>query len=93
MLALAWAAQHFQSYRLGRSFLARTDHHALKWLHSFKEPEGQVAQWLELLSRFDFTVSHRARQKKMLMQMLYLADLALSVVRGLLLYQFICYQQ
>ena len=63
MLALVWAAQHFQSYLLGRSFLARTDHYALKWLHSFKDPEGQVARWLELLSRFDFTVSHRAGQK------------------------------
>ena len=63
MLALVWAAQHFQSYLLGRPFRARTDHHALKWLHSFKEPEGQVARWLELLSRFDFIVSHRAGQK------------------------------
>ena len=48
MLALVWGAQHFQSYLLGRSFLARTDHHALKWLQSFKDPEGQVARWLEL---------------------------------------------
>ena len=63
MLALVWSAQHFQSYLLGRSFLARTDHHALKWLQSFKESEGQVARWLELLSRFDFIVSHRAGQK------------------------------
>ena len=63
MLALVKGAQHFQFYLLGCSFLARTDHHALKWLQSFKEPEGQVARWLELLSRFDFTVSHRAGQK------------------------------
>ena len=28
--------------------------------HKFKEPEGQVARWLEVLSEFDYTVVHRA---------------------------------
>eukprot|EP00731_Ephydatia_muelleri_P010005 Em0005g591a len=29
------------------------------WLHSFKEPEGQVARWLEHLEEYEFTVQHR----------------------------------
>ena len=39
--------------------MLRTDHSSLKWLHSFKEPEGQVARWLECLQEFNFDVQHR----------------------------------
>ena len=39
-----------------------------------------MARWLELLSRFDFTVSHRAGQN-MEMQMLYPEDLALNAAK------------
>ena len=35
----------FLNLSLGRKFVLRTDHSALQWLHSFKEPEGQVARW------------------------------------------------
>ena len=46
MLALVWAVQYF------RAFTAHTDHHSLKWLRSFKNPEGQVARWLEKLVEY-----------------------------------------
>ena len=59
MLALVWATRHFRPYLYGRRFTLRTDHNSLRWLHNFKEPEGQVARWLELLSEFDYTVIHR----------------------------------
>ena len=49
-------------YLLGRKFELRTDHGALAWLFKFKEPEGQVARWLEALSKYDFKISHRAGQ-------------------------------
>ena len=44
MLALVWATHHFKLYLYGHRFVLRTDHSALWWLHSFKEPEGQVAR-------------------------------------------------
>ena len=58
MLVLVWAAQHFRAYLYERSFQARTDHQSLKWLRNFKEPEGQVARWLEALAEYDLEVVH-----------------------------------
>ena len=46
MLALV---TYFRYYLLGRRFCIRTDHSSLRWLMSFKEPQGQVARWLERL--------------------------------------------
>ena len=37
----------------------RTDHGTLRWLLNFKNPEGQVARWLETLSAFDMKIEHR----------------------------------
>eukprot|EP00731_Ephydatia_muelleri_P012807 Em0007g117a len=50
---------HFRAYLYGRSFESRTDHQSLKWLRSFKEPEGQMARWNEALAEYDFEVVHR----------------------------------
>ena len=59
MLALVWGIRQFRPYLYGRAFQARTDHNSLKWLHNFREPEGQVARWLEILSEYNFKVVHR----------------------------------
>ncbi|CAH1253110.1 RTL1 [Branchiostoma lanceolatum] len=63
LLALVNSVWHFRHYLLGCEFTVRTDHHALKWLMTFKEPENQVARWLETLASFSFTVQHRAGKK------------------------------
>ncbi|KRY44988.1 Retrovirus-related Pol polyprotein from transposon [Trichinella britovi] len=63
MLALVWATRHFPPYLYGRKFTARTDHNALRWLRNFREPEGQVARWLERLAEYEFEVVHRAGQQ------------------------------
>ena len=34
-------------------------HGSLVWVRNFKEPEGQLARWLERLEEYDFTVNHR----------------------------------
>ena len=59
MLALVTYVDHFRLYLAGCKFLLRTDHHSLKWLMSFPEPEGQIKRWLERLQEYDFEVEHR----------------------------------
>ncbi|XP_029595362.1 uncharacterized protein LOC115178352 [Salmo trutta] len=60
LLAVVAAVRHFKYYLGGQPFVVRTDHSALQWLLSFKEPEGQIARWLEELQPYDFQVEHRA---------------------------------
>ena len=55
--------QHFRSYLLGREFQLRTDHGSLTWLANFREPEGQLARWLEQLQEFHFQIVHRPGKK------------------------------
>ena len=60
LLSVVHFSIQFKHYLLGRKFQLRTDHGALVWLFQFKEPEGQLARWLELLSQFDMDIIHRA---------------------------------
>eukprot|EP00731_Ephydatia_muelleri_P039068 Em1080g2a len=59
LLAVVEFIHHFRHYLLGREFTLRTDHGSLVWLRNFKEPEGQLARWLERLQEYNFTVVHR----------------------------------
>ena len=36
-----------------------TDHGSLRWLLRFKNPEGQLARWLEVLSTYDMELEQR----------------------------------
>ena len=58
LLAAVTFVHHFRSYLLRQCFLLRTDHSSLTWLQNFKEPEGQLARWIEKLQEFNFTVIH-----------------------------------
>ena len=59
LLAVICALQHFRHYLLGTKIILRTDHHSLKWLQTFKRPEGILARWVETLAEFDFVIEHR----------------------------------
>ena len=59
ILALVWAVKCFRPYLWGRRFIIRTDHNSLRWLQNFKDPQGQIARWLEILAEYDFTIQHR----------------------------------
>eukprot|EP00731_Ephydatia_muelleri_P015777 Em0009g201a len=59
LLAVVTFTKHFRPYLLGRHFTLRTDHSSLQWLYNMKEPEGQLARWLEQLQEYDFAVIHR----------------------------------
>jgi hypothetical protein len=55
--------KHFHHYVYGSHFTIRTDHGALNWLRNFKNPEGQLARWLEVyfltnLLKEEFVQSH-----------------------------------
>ena len=59
LLAIVSAIKHYHHYLVGKKFLVRTDHGALRWLLSFKNPEGQVARWIELLGNYHLDIEHR----------------------------------
>ena len=63
LLAVIYFIEHFRPYILGNSFILRTDHSSLKWLWNFKEPEGQVARWIQKLQEYTFTIIHRPEKK------------------------------
>ena len=60
LLGIVTFCHKFRHYLLGRRFLIRRDHSALRWVMSFSEPADQMARWLELLSQFNFTLAHIA---------------------------------
>ena len=63
LLAVVAFVNHFRPYLLGRTFTLRTDHSSLTWLATFKNPEGQVARWIEKLQEYNFQIEHRPGRK------------------------------
>lgn len=59
LLAVVTFLKHFRHYLYGRRFLLRTDHSSLRWLTNFKQPEGQLARWLEQLGQYEYDIVHR----------------------------------
>ena len=59
LLAVVHFIKYNRHYLYGKRFLLRTDHGALRWLCNFKEPEGQLARWSEVLGTYDFNIQHR----------------------------------
>ena len=63
LLAIVKTIKHCRHYLLGAKFKVRTDHGSLRWLMRFKNPEGQIARWLEMLGQYTFEIEHRAGVK------------------------------
>ena len=63
LLAVVTFTKQYRSYLTGRQFLLRTDHGSLTWLRNFREPEGQLARWLERLQELDFEIVHRGGKR------------------------------
>ena len=59
LLAIVHSVKLFKSYLLLRPFKIRTDHSSLKFLNRFKEPEGQLARWIDFLQPYQFEIEHR----------------------------------
>ena len=60
LLAVVTFIKHFRHFLYGHKFVVRTDHSSLRWLLRFKDPEGQLARWLEVISAYDMEIEHRA---------------------------------
>ena len=58
LLAVVEFVHHFRHYLLGREFTRRIDHNSLVWVRNFKEPEVQLARWLQKLEEYNFTIVH-----------------------------------
>ena len=63
LLAIIRCARQFNHYLLGRRFTVCTDNNSLIWLCRFKEPQGQLARWIEELSQYNMILQPRPGSK------------------------------
>ena len=63
LLAVKYFIEYFRYYLLGRRFTLRTDHQAIRWLFTMKEPKGRLARWLETLATYEFEIEYRPGPK------------------------------
>ena len=63
LLSVVTFIHHFRPFLLGNKFVLRTDHGSLTWLANFKQPEGQMARWIEKLQEYNFDIIHRPGRK------------------------------
>lgn len=59
LLAVVWAVKQFRCYLLGRSFKLITDHAALRWMLSLRDPSSRLTRWALQLAEFDYVVEHK----------------------------------
>ncbi|XP_078458755.1 uncharacterized protein LOC144723702 [Lampetra planeri] len=60
LYAVIFACKQFRPYLYGRKCRVRTDHYALQFLLTFKEPRGQIARWLAQLPEYNLQIEYRA---------------------------------
>ncbi|KAE9091580.1 hypothetical protein PF006_g24895 [Phytophthora fragariae] len=58
-LAVVWAVRLFRPHLYGRRFSIVTDHIALKWLMTGREPAGRLHRWSLTLQEYDFDIQYR----------------------------------
>lgn len=63
LLAIVFRVRKFRAYLAGAWFTVQMDHSALRWLLDTKDPEGQMAQWIQEHGTYDFRVIHRLGKK------------------------------
>ena len=59
LLGIVYFVPKFKHFLLAKKFLLRSDHGSLYWLFNWRNPEGQIARWLEIIGPYDFDIEHR----------------------------------
>lgn len=59
-LAVLLSVEKFRPYVEGVAFTVVTDHAALKWLMTLRDPKGRLARWALRLQAYDMTIIHKA---------------------------------
>ena len=63
LLAIVEFVKQHRHYLQGTRFCIQTDHAPLRSIIKAKDPEGQLARWIEFLSTFDFEIQYRPGQR------------------------------
>jgi transposase InsO family protein len=63
LLIIVCALRHWRHYIMGTKIVVRSDHSSLSWIRSFKNPEQQMARWMEIICQYDIDIQHRPGSK------------------------------
>lgn len=58
LLAIVKSCEHFKHYLIGKPFILKTDHKALTYLQTCKDPTSRLLRWALLLQQFDFKIEY-----------------------------------
>ncbi|MGL5706971.1 MAG: reverse transcriptase domain-containing protein [Aeromonas sp.] len=58
LLAVVKSIEHFRRFLIGKRFILRTDHKALEYMNTCKNPTARLLRWALKLQEYDFTVQY-----------------------------------
>lgn len=56
--AVVKAVSKFRHFLIGKPFVLKTDHEAIRFLMRSKPPVGRLFRWMEILQEYDFQIEH-----------------------------------
>lgn len=59
MLAVVWSVKRLRQYLLGRKFIIQSDHQALKYLISVKDPSSRLLKWRLRLEGYEYQIEYK----------------------------------
>ena len=59
-LAVIKAIKYFRGYLEGKQFIVHTDHQALTYILTLKEPKGRIGRWQTFLMSYNLRLNHRS---------------------------------